>query len=219
MYRKRHGRIAPTRIVEFLLLDSEFPRAIRYCLHAGARVAARHLRHAGRHVPQSGRAAARASSAPSSPTRRSTTSSRRPARVPRRLQTKMNQVGNGISETFFAGTRRAARPQEGEGTTAAAPIRRVNGHGCPSRMAIHVALSHRTSYRYDRLGRAVAARHPAAAGAALPHADPELLAEGRAASSTSSTGSRIRTATTSRGSSFPSQTRRAARSRSIWSPR
>jgi uncharacterized alpha-E superfamily protein len=32
MYRKRHGRIAPDRIVEFLLLDHEFPRALRYCI-------------------------------------------------------------------------------------------------------------------------------------------------------------------------------------------
>ena len=32
MYRKRHGRIAPRRVVEFLLLDGEFPRAVRYCL-------------------------------------------------------------------------------------------------------------------------------------------------------------------------------------------
>jgi uncharacterized alpha-E superfamily protein len=32
MYRKRYGRIAPERIVEFLLLDGEFPRAIRYCI-------------------------------------------------------------------------------------------------------------------------------------------------------------------------------------------
>jgi len=31
MYRKRFGRIAPERIVEFLLLDPEFPRAVRYC--------------------------------------------------------------------------------------------------------------------------------------------------------------------------------------------
>jgi uncharacterized alpha-E superfamily protein len=30
MYRKRHGRISPPRIVEFLLLDNEFPRAVRY---------------------------------------------------------------------------------------------------------------------------------------------------------------------------------------------
>ncbi len=34
MYRKRHGRIAPKAIAEFLLLDADFPRAIRYCLNA-----------------------------------------------------------------------------------------------------------------------------------------------------------------------------------------
>ncbi len=33
MYRKRHGRISPSGIVEFLLLDGEFPRAIRHCLN------------------------------------------------------------------------------------------------------------------------------------------------------------------------------------------
>ncbi len=32
MYRKRYGRIAPDRIVEFLLLDGEFPRSFRYCI-------------------------------------------------------------------------------------------------------------------------------------------------------------------------------------------
>lgn len=31
MYRKRHGQIVPDRIVEFLILDSEFPRAIHHC--------------------------------------------------------------------------------------------------------------------------------------------------------------------------------------------
>ena len=30
MYRKSHGRIAPARVVEFLLFDNEFPRAVRY---------------------------------------------------------------------------------------------------------------------------------------------------------------------------------------------
>jgi uncharacterized alpha-E superfamily protein len=30
MYRKRFGRIVPERVVEFLLLDGEFPRAVRY---------------------------------------------------------------------------------------------------------------------------------------------------------------------------------------------
>lgn len=32
MYRKRHGRIDPARVAEFLVLDREFPRAMRYCL-------------------------------------------------------------------------------------------------------------------------------------------------------------------------------------------
>ena len=32
MYRKCFGRIVPERVVEFLLLDGEFPRAVRYCI-------------------------------------------------------------------------------------------------------------------------------------------------------------------------------------------
>ena len=36
MYRKRHGRISPKGVVEFLMLDREFPRAIHHCL-TGAR--------------------------------------------------------------------------------------------------------------------------------------------------------------------------------------
>ncbi len=34
MYRKRHGHIAPETIVEFLVLDHEFPRSILHCLTA-----------------------------------------------------------------------------------------------------------------------------------------------------------------------------------------
>lgn len=32
-YRRQHGRIAPDRVVAFLMLDNRFPRAIRYCIH------------------------------------------------------------------------------------------------------------------------------------------------------------------------------------------
>jgi uncharacterized alpha-E superfamily protein len=32
MYRKSYGRISPYHIAQFLILDREFPRAIRYCL-------------------------------------------------------------------------------------------------------------------------------------------------------------------------------------------
>lgn len=34
MFRKRHGRISPRRVAQFLVLDTEFPRAINYCLNA-----------------------------------------------------------------------------------------------------------------------------------------------------------------------------------------
>jgi uncharacterized alpha-E superfamily protein len=33
MYRKKYGRISPPDIVDFLVMDREFPRAIRYCIH------------------------------------------------------------------------------------------------------------------------------------------------------------------------------------------
>jgi uncharacterized alpha-E superfamily protein len=32
MYRRLHGRIRPTNVARFLLLDGEFPRSVRYCL-------------------------------------------------------------------------------------------------------------------------------------------------------------------------------------------
>lgn len=32
MYRQRHGRITPAHVVDFLVLDREFPRAVLYCL-------------------------------------------------------------------------------------------------------------------------------------------------------------------------------------------
>jgi uncharacterized alpha-E superfamily protein len=34
MYRKRFQEISPTRIVEFLVLDRDFPRAVHYCVNA-----------------------------------------------------------------------------------------------------------------------------------------------------------------------------------------
>lgn len=36
MYRKRHHVIDPRRVTDFLLLDREFPRAVRYCLMKAA---------------------------------------------------------------------------------------------------------------------------------------------------------------------------------------
>ena len=32
MYRKEYGQIVPDKIIEFMVLDAEFPRAIHHCL-------------------------------------------------------------------------------------------------------------------------------------------------------------------------------------------
>jgi uncharacterized alpha-E superfamily protein len=102
MYRKCHGRIAPERIVEFLLLEKEFPRAIQYCL-----VRARESVHAISGTP------AGVFRYPVERLLGELCSELAYARVESiiaaglhehldRLQTKMNQVGTGIAETFFA---------------------------------------------------------------------------------------------------------------------
>ena len=122
----------------------------------------------------------------------------------------MNQVGTGIRETFFAAARSGRARAKAQGTDAPRPSVAVSTM-VSVRMAIHVALSPPDPLSLRPAGRALAARRPAAPGAALPHADPQLLASRRCRGSTSSTGSRIRTATTSRGSSFPRQTTRAGR--------
>ena len=57
------------------------------------------------------------------------------------------------------------------------PARRLGS--ADSSMTLHVALTHRTEYRYDRPVSVGAARRAPAAGAALPHAHPRLLAAHR----------------------------------------
>src|ERR1700682_5712787 len=121
MYRKAHGRIAPDRVVEFLLLEKEFPRAIQYCL-----VRARESVHAmwgtrgGRFRPSVQRLFGELCS--------ELAYSRIEAIITAglheyldRLQTKMNLVGNGISETFFA-ARGAPPVRKAKGRRAAPPF-------------------------------------------------------------------------------------------------
>lgn len=36
MYRKKFGRITPSDVVDFLVMDTEFPRAVRYCIHCAS---------------------------------------------------------------------------------------------------------------------------------------------------------------------------------------
>jgi uncharacterized alpha-E superfamily protein len=102
MYRKKHGRISPRGVVEFLLLDREFPRAIQFCL-----LSARDSLHAISGTPLG------TFRNPPEKLLGQLCSDLSFASVEEviqnglheyldELQTKMNQVGAGISETFFA---------------------------------------------------------------------------------------------------------------------
>jgi uncharacterized alpha-E superfamily protein len=102
MYRMQYGQISPSRVVEFLLLNAEFPRAVRFCL-GGAEESLRAI----------------------SGTPRSTYRNRAEQRLGQlraeldyahiediikiglhefvdALQTKINAVGDAIFDTFFA---------------------------------------------------------------------------------------------------------------------
>jgi len=122
MYRKCHGRIAPDRVVEFLLFEKDFPRAIQYCL-----LRARESVHAisGTPLGMFQHAVERLLGELCSEIAYARVESIIAAGLHQhldRLQNKMNQVGKGISETFFAA--RGAPPvrKKARGRTAAAPF-------------------------------------------------------------------------------------------------
>ncbi len=102
MYRKRHGRISPKGVVEFLLLDREFPRAIHFCL-----LASRDSLHAisgtpagtFRHAPE--KSLGQLCSDLSFTSVDEIINSGLHEYLDH-LQTRMNQVAAGIYETFFA---------------------------------------------------------------------------------------------------------------------
>jgi len=102
MYRKRFGRISPSGVVEFLLLDRDFPRAIHFCL-----LCARDSLHAisgtplgtFRYAPERllGQLCSDLSYASVDEI-----ISRGLHEYVDELQSKVNQAGAGIYETFFA---------------------------------------------------------------------------------------------------------------------
>ena len=121
MYRQRHGRISPDRVVEFLLLDREFPRAIRYCLvrsrqsvHAISGTPGGVFRHPVERLL--GELCSELAY-----TRIETIIAAGLHRYLDRLQTKMNQVGSGVGETFFAARGTPPVRKKARGRSAAAP--------------------------------------------------------------------------------------------------
>jgi uncharacterized alpha-E superfamily protein len=108
MYRKRYGRIHPNRIVEFLLFDREFPRAILSCL-----MAARESVHAISGTPEGmfRNAVEQLLGELCSELTYAQVDDIIAAGLHEYLdglQTRMNLVGKGIHERFFAGPRAAA---------------------------------------------------------------------------------------------------------------
>lgn len=102
MYRKKHGRIAPSEVAEFLILDSEFPRALRYCvrgaeesLHAiTGPVASTYRNQAERRIGQL--------RAELDYAQIGDIIDQGLHEFVDRFQTKLNQVGEAVQSTFFA---------------------------------------------------------------------------------------------------------------------
>ena len=116
MYRKRHGRISPSGVVQFLMLDREFPRAVHFCL-----LAARDSLHAISGTPLGTFRYAPEKSLGLLCSEFSYTSVEELIEhglheYVDQLQQKINQIGKGIFETFFAF----------KASKAAAPVRK--GH-------------------------------------------------------------------------------------------
>jgi uncharacterized alpha-E superfamily protein len=130
MYRKRQGRILPKKVAEFLILDREFPRAIHSCL-----LASRDSLHAisgtplgtFRYSPEKlmGQLCSELSYASIEEI-----FSHGLHEYLDELQTKINQVGNGIYESFFAAktpqpSKKADKPKEKEVTPHPGPLPRA----------------------------------------------------------------------------------------------
>jgi uncharacterized alpha-E superfamily protein len=111
MYRKRHGRIVPGGIIQFLLLDPEFPRSVRFCLDS-----ARRSLHAITGTPlgsfrNTSEKLLGQLCSDLAFTNVDEVNALGLHEYLDDLQTKMNQVGTGIYETFFAfKTPKASKP-------------------------------------------------------------------------------------------------------------
>jgi uncharacterized alpha-E superfamily protein len=118
MYRKQHGRIAPKEVVNFLLLNREFPRAIHFCL-----LAARESMHA-----ISGTPLGTFRNGPEkllgqlcsdlSYTSVEEVIQQGVHEYVDDLQTRLNQVGTGVFETFLAFKSPVNRPKNGRAAVA-----------------------------------------------------------------------------------------------------
>jgi uncharacterized alpha-E superfamily protein len=119
MYRKRHGRIAYASVIEFLLCEKMFPRSVRYCLNE-----AKHSLQAitgassesGDTLPE--RLLGRLSAEYEYASVEEVLSEGLHEHLDR-FQSKLNDVGTAIFETFFASRPRVEEPAPAETAAAA----------------------------------------------------------------------------------------------------
>ncbi|MBV9947409.1 MAG: alpha-E domain-containing protein [Myxococcales bacterium] len=102
MYRKRHGRIAYHTVLEFLILEKTFPRSVRYCLNEGCRS----LRSVTGSPPDAGdslpeRCLGRLSAEYEYGSVEEFVAEGLHQHFDR-LQSKLNEIGAAIAQTFFA---------------------------------------------------------------------------------------------------------------------
>jgi uncharacterized alpha-E superfamily protein len=102
MYRKRYGQIVPDRIIEFLLLDTNFPRAIHHCVIM-AEQALRNISgtHRGHFTNPAEKTLGRLL-ADLNYTQLEEIKNYGLHEFIDNLQTRLNQVGAAVHETFFA---------------------------------------------------------------------------------------------------------------------
>jgi uncharacterized alpha-E superfamily protein len=104
MYCKRHGRISPHGVIEFLMLDRDFPRSVRFCLrsaHDSLRVVSGMPRGAFRYAPE--RLLDQVCADLNGVTVNDIIRFGLHEYIDQ-LQAELNQVGQGIFERFFAFT-------------------------------------------------------------------------------------------------------------------
>ncbi len=107
MYRKQHKRVTPTKVVEFLLLDPEFPRAIRYCVDQASDSLDAIVARAPELVESPAQKAMATLRADLESVNVEALLSKGLHKFIDQFQVKMNDAGAAIHETFFA-----VRPEE-----------------------------------------------------------------------------------------------------------
>ena len=102
MYRKMHGRVSPKRIVQFLVLDGEFPRSVRFCLLEAERSLHAITGTPGRSFSNSAEKLIGQLVSELDYTDQDAIMSAGLHQTLDSLQAKMNVVGDAVGETFFS---------------------------------------------------------------------------------------------------------------------